>query len=86
MCMVERLMGNPRAERAAVRRAAMVPGRIVQLGTSKGRMYAGLSHEERLIAYRNLIERAWTASGRAMPAPCSRAELPGEVFEVVTNA
>lgn len=49
-------------------------------------MYAGLSHEERLIAYRNLNERAWTASGRAMPAPCPRAELPGEVFEVVRNA
>lgn len=49
-------------------------------------MYAGLSYEERLAAYWKLIERAWTASGRAMPASRPRAELPGEVFEIATNA
>jgi hypothetical protein len=58
----------------------------VRLGKSKGCLYAGLSYEERLSAYWQLIERAWTASGRAMPAPRARAELPGEVFEVASNA
>lgn len=49
-------------------------------------MYSGLSYEARLIAYWQLIERAWIASGRAMPSPRSRADLPGEVFEVERNA
>jgi len=63
-----------------------MPGRIVRLGTLKGCMYADLSYEERLIAYRQLIERAWVASGHAMPPPRPRAELPGEVFEVGRDA
>jgi hypothetical protein len=45
-------------------------------------MYEGLSPEQRLAAYWQLIVRAWTASGRAMPTPTARDQLPGEVFEI----
>lgn len=79
-------MSTARAERAAARRSNAIPGRIVQLGAAKGRMYSGLSYEARLIAYWQLIERAWVASGRAMPSPRPRGDLPGEVFEVERNA
>jgi hypothetical protein len=80
-----RAMDSSRSERAAARRAAALPGQIVRLGAAKGCIYADLSYEERLAAYWQLIQRAWTASGRTMPAACPRAELPGEVFEIVND-
>lgn len=63
----------------------MIAGRIVQLGESKGRMYSGLSYEARLKAYWHLNQRAWLASGRALPVPQPRADWPGAVFEVQGN-
>lgn len=86
MRVVEKSMSTARAERAVARRNNAIPGRIVQLGASKGCMYSGLAYEARLIAYWQLIERAWVASGRQMPSPRPRADLPGEVFEVERNA
>jgi hypothetical protein len=77
---------NSRAERAAARRAAALPGQIVRLAAAKGCMYAELSFDERLAAYWKLIQRAWIASGRPMPAPRPRAELPGEIFQIVPDA
>jgi hypothetical protein len=56
------------------------------LGAAKGCMYIHLSHEQRLTAYWKLIQRAWTASGRQMPTPRPRGELPGEVFQIVRDA
>jgi hypothetical protein len=79
-------MDNSRAERAAARRAAALPGQIVRLGAAKGCMYADLSYEERLTAYWQLIQRAWMASGRPMPAARPRAELPGEIFQIAPDA
>jgi hypothetical protein len=79
-------MISTRADRAEARRSAGVPGRIVRLGESKGRMYSGLSYEERLAAYWTLIQRAWIASGRSMPAAVPRGELPGEVFRLTRDA
>jgi hypothetical protein len=79
-------MGNSRAERAAARRAAVLPGRIVRAGTPKGCLYAELTYEERLAAYWKLIQRAWIASGRQLPATRPRAELPGETFRIERNA
>jgi len=46
-------------------------------------MYASLTPEQRLAALAALNERAWRASGRAMPDPLPRAQWPGEVFEIV---
>ena len=79
-------MSSTRAERAAARRDSQWPGRIVRLGESKGCMYAGLSYEERLTVYWTLVQRAWIASGRPMPADTARADLPGEVFQLGRDA
>jgi hypothetical protein len=57
-------------------------GRVVRLGDAKGLTDASLSPERRLYAYWLLIQRAWLASGRGLPAPRPRSELPGEVFEI----
>jgi hypothetical protein len=73
-------MDRSRAERAAARLAAAIPGQVVQLGEPKGVLYAGLSYEERIAALWQLSRRAWIAAGRVMPSPSMRADLPGEVF------
>ena len=78
-------MSSSRAERAAARRTTQLPGRIVRLGEPKGCMYSGMSYEERLAAYWALIQRAWLASGRHMPAPTPRGDLPGEVFRLARD-
>jgi hypothetical protein len=57
-------------------------GQVVRLGAAKGLTDASLSPERRLHAYWLLIQRAWLASGRSLPAPRPRSELPGEVFEI----
>ena len=82
---VQLIMDNSRAERAASRRAAALPGQIVRLGAGKGCMYADLSYEQRLAAYWQLIQRAWIAAGHAVPAARPRAELPGEIFQIIPD-
>lgn len=79
-------MGHSRAQRAAARRAAALPGQIIRMGEAKGCMYAELSHEERVAAYWQLIQRAWIAAGRQMPAVRARADLPGEIFQIAPDA
>jgi hypothetical protein len=75
-------MDSSRADRAAARRVAGLPGQVVQLGEGKGIMYSGLSYEERMVALWRVSQRAWIAAGRVMPSASARADLPGEVFQL----
>ena len=66
-------------ERAAIRRATY-SGEVVVAGTPKPRLRDFDPTEQRLIEMWTHCKAQWLASGRAMPVPCDRANLPGEVF------
>lgn len=68
-------------ERAARRRAEW-QGELVSLHESKGPLYTALSLEERLAAMTQLCARAAIAAGYPASPSTSRAEWPGELFEL----
>lgn len=69
-------------EERAQRRRAHWNSEIVDANSPKGRLYDGLSIEERLAAFTRLNERTWASTGGSTAVRTPRDEWPVEVFEI----
>jgi len=76
-------MSTPQ-ERAQRRRSEW-SSEVIEGHPAKGPLYSDLPLAERWAKLVELNERVWLAAGNALPEPTTRAEWPGEIFELTRH-